>query len=211
MAYKPYVKTNDGTLAELPLQANVSEKLGTSTIGGSKTPIYLENGNPKQCSETLKSNQEIIDLIYPVGSVYISVNSTSPQTLFGGTWVEFAQGRTIIGKGTSDRTFSAGATGGESSHTLTTSEMPSHYHGLSTCNANTYNDDYDWVSPWGNNKGGGAQSTKVVAEVSVSGLGPQRFLKEYGYNGQCMSSEGGNQSHNNLPPYIVVYMWKRTN
>ena len=210
MAYRPYMKKSDGTLSDIPLQAEVSNKLGTSNIGSSNTPFYLSGGSPVACNETLKSNSQIVNLIYPVGSIYMSVNSTNPGTLFGGTWQAFAQGRTLIGNGTSDQTFSAGNTGGESSHKLTVSEMPSHTHGLSTCNAGTYNDDYTWVKPWANNTGGGSVATKVVAEVSVSGLSAQRYVKDYGYNGQSMSSEGGSGSHNNLPPYVVVYIWKRT-
>ena len=203
MAYRPYIKNSNGTITDLPLQAEVSNKLGTENKGSSSKGIYLEGGVPKECSP-------IVDLVYPVGSLYFSTSSTNPSNLFGGTWVSYAQGRTIIGVGTSDRAFSENETGGESSHTLSSNEMPSHSHGLSTCNAGTYNDDYDWVSPWGNNKGGGAVSTKVVAEVSVSGLSAQRYVKNYGYNGQSMSSEGGSQAHNNLPPYVVVYIWKRT-
>lgn len=203
MAYRPYVKNSDGSLTDIPLYAEISKKLGTSSVGSSSRAVYLENGEPKLCSS-------IVDLVYPVGSIYFSTINTNPSVLFGGTWEAYAQGRTLIGNGTSDQTFSAGNTGGESNHTLSTNEMPSHYHGLSTCNAGTYNDDYDWVSPWGNNKGGGAVSTKVIAEVSVSGLSAQRHLKSYGYNGQGMSSEGGSGAHNNLPPYIVVYMWRRT-
>ena len=66
--------------------------------------------------------------IYPVGSIYMSVNSTDPSALFGGVWERIAQGRTLIGQGTSDKSFSAGATGGASTHKLTTSEIPSHQH-----------------------------------------------------------------------------------
>lgn len=68
---------------------------------------------------------------YPVGSIYMSVNATNPSTILGGgTWERIAQGRTLIGEGTSDKTFSAGAKGGESAHALSTSEMPSHSHSV---------------------------------------------------------------------------------
>ena len=65
---------------------------------------------------------------YPVGSIYMSVNSTNPGELFGGTWKQI-QGRFLLGQGSG---YSAGAMGGEASHTLTVAEMPSHYHAL--CN-----------------------------------------------------------------------------
>ena len=62
--------------------------------------------------------------IYPVGAIYISVNSTSPGTLFGGSW-ERIQDRFLLSAGSS---YSAGSTGGSATHTLTASEMPSHTH-----------------------------------------------------------------------------------
>jgi hypothetical protein len=67
---------------------------------------------------------------YPVGSVYINASvATNPATLLGfGTWTAFGAGRVMIGNGTSDATYAAGATGGESTHTLTVAEMPAHTH-----------------------------------------------------------------------------------
>ena len=66
----------------------------------------------------------VLDKVYPVGSIYMSVNSTNPKTLFGGTWVQIKD-RFLLAAGT---TYKAGATGGEAAHTLTASEMPSHNH-----------------------------------------------------------------------------------
>lgn len=79
------------------------------------------------------------EMIYPVGSIYMSVSSTSPSILFGGTW-EQIQDRFLISSGS---TYAGGSTGGSASvnytpsgtvgnHTLTTSEMPSHAHGLNS-------------------------------------------------------------------------------
>lgn len=109
----------------------------------------------------------VLQAVYPVGSIYISTNSTNPSTLFGfGTWSAFAQGRTLIGVGTSDQAFTAGATGGESEHTLTSDEVPVH-------------------------------DTQVTATTSTTEVA----LATY-------SADGA--PHNNLPPYIVTYMWQRT-
>jgi hypothetical protein len=69
--------------------------------------------------------------IYPVGAIYISANSTNPGTLFGGTWKALDQGRVLIG---ANSTYKAGATGGEFTHKITTSEMPSHTHTGTTGN-----------------------------------------------------------------------------
>lgn len=72
----------------------------------------------------------ILGYVYPVGSVYTNISvSTNPGTLLGfGTWVAFAEGRVMVGAGTSDAVYSATSTGGASTHTLTTAEMPAHTH-----------------------------------------------------------------------------------
>ena len=69
-------------------------------------------------------NGNIVDLVYPVGSIYISASSTEPSLLFGGTWSALG-GRFLIGV---NSTYTAGSTGGSATHTLTTAEMPSHSH-----------------------------------------------------------------------------------
>jgi microcystin-dependent protein len=73
--------------------------------------------------------------IYPIGAIYQSTASTSPASLFGGTWASFGAGRVLVGSGTSDASYTAGATGDESNHTLTVAEMPSHFHHI-------YNNSY---------------------------------------------------------------------
>lgn len=83
--------------------------------------------------------QEILDIIYPVGSIYMSVNSTNPQNLFGGTWVAWGTGRVPVGIDTSQTEFNAvEKTGGEKTHKLKVSEMPSHDHGLVNANNGGY-------------------------------------------------------------------------
>lgn len=115
--------------------------------------------------------------IYPVGSIYISVSSTNPASLFGGTWVQLKD-RFLLGAGTS---YSAGATGGESTHILTESEMPKHQHTMY-----------------------GAFNTNYAVQAVASG-NQGWTAKESG-----TSYSGGGAAHNNMPPYLVVYMWKRT-
>ena len=70
-----------------------------------------------------------LDKVYPVGSIYMSVNNTNPGTLFGGTWVTWGAGRVPVSVNTSDGDFSTvEKTGGEKTHTLSINEMPSHKH-----------------------------------------------------------------------------------
>lgn len=120
----------------------------------------------------------MFNLIYPVGSVYISVNSTNPASLFGGTWTQIKD-RFLLACGS---TYKAGATGGEATHTLTIAEMPSHNH------------TWGWKksAASGNNAWDSAGSDKTGTSSDIIG------------------NTGGGKPHNNMPPYLAVYMWKRT-
>ena len=123
---------------------------------------------------------------YPIGSVYISVNSINPGTIFGGTW-EQIKDRFLLACG---NTYSNGSTGGESTHKLTVDEMPSHNHLL-------YGSPYgsaDWIE-------GGVQRVKY--DVNKKTASNTYILA------QPVIDTGGSQAHNNVQPYVAVYMWKR--
>lgn len=121
------------------------------------------------------------NLIYPVGSIYMSTVNANPATLFGGTW-EQLEDRFLLGAGT---TYTAGDTGGEAEHTLTVDEMPSHSHNL-----------------YGQNDS--SMSDYMAGSTQPYGIGTSG--NEYTNR---MTATGGDAAHNNMPPYIVVYMWKR--
>lgn len=120
------------------------------------------------------------DIIYPVGSIYMSITDTNPELLFGGTW-EQIKDTFLLSAG--DK-YTAGTTGGEEKHILTVSEMPSHSH--------TIGMDKDAVY----NSSGGSWS---VHDAGTSGS--QSTTKT--------GSSGSGTAHNNMPPYLTVYMWKR--
>lgn len=132
--------------------------------------------------------KSFLDAIYPVGSIYMSVKSTNPGTLFGGTWVAIAQGRCLVGVGTNkdanneSKTFTVRQTGGEYNHKLVLNEIPKHNHSGRTANG--------WGSlDWGYNF---------------------TYTNTAAWNGDGTESVGGGQKHNNIPPYLAVYMWERT-
>jgi len=129
------------------------------------------------------SISSLIDTFYPVGSIYTATVSTNPGTLFGfGTWAAFGEGRVLVGKASSGTFATAGATGGAETHTLTTSEMPSHTHKITTYFTNT---------------GNGTYIASANGSIVTGEGGPTQ-------------ATGGGGSHNNLQPYVVVYMWQRT-
>lgn len=140
----------------------------------------------------------VLDMVYPVGSIYMSVNATSPSTLFGGTW-ERLKDRFLLAAGD---TYSAGATGGEATHTLTVKEMPSH-EGHMYSNF----DDSTWT-PRNGDKNSYYLDPNTATGYKKFDDRPYKIVSNemimQGYN------RGGSQSHNNMPPYLAVYMWKRT-
>lgn len=139
----------------------------------------------------------VLDNVYPIGSIYMNVNSTNPGTLFGGTW-EQIQGKFLLGMSSS---YPAGSQGGEASHTLTTEEMPSHGH--NPANQAGY---YGFIT-----------NSKKAFEVGDMGVqsGSGRY---YPYStvafdisrNSLTGTTGGGNSHNNMPPYLSIYIWKRT-
>ena len=135
--------------------------------------------------ETPSGTNPLLDLIHPVGSIYWSTNITSPETLFGGTW-EQIKDTFILAAGDS---YSAGSTGGEANHTLTIDELPSHRHYLK------YGNVYIGYL----NSNAAQSNNNALYKYNVS-------------RGDALYGEdvGGGKAHNNMPPYLVAYCWKRT-
>ncbi|MGF2943471.1 phage baseplate protein [Enterococcus xiangfangensis] len=125
----------------------------------------------------------ISDLTYPTGSIYTSVVSTSPATLFGGIWERFAKGQTLVGVNESDADFFAGKSGGEKKHRLTLDEMPSHQHP-------TTSDGEQMLYT----QAGGTNGTTTSGIKTY--VGASETLKT--------GSVGNDTEHNNLQPYITV-------
>lgn len=125
----------------------------------------------------------IVDIIYPIGSVYQTTFDTSPAVLFGGSWNQIKD-KFLVGTGDS---YAAKDTGGEATHILSVNEMPSHTHYPPV--AVTYN-------------GNAAMHRTLFATDS----------KEWnsGDANNAMTFTGGGQAHNNLPPYYAVSTYTRT-
>lgn len=126
---------------------------------------------------------------YPVGSIYMSISSSfNPNNSFGGTWSKIAEGHCLIQAGNK---YALASTGGESTHKLTVQEMPQHAHKI-------IRTDNMSVSSWATNANKGDQW-----ELPVDGptSGHTEYMAEFA---------GGNNAHNNMPPYLAVNIWKRT-
>ena len=185
-----------------------------------------------------KLSAQITDMpgkIYPIGSIYLSVDETSPASLFGGTW-EQLKDRFLLGAGDS---YSAGATGGEASHTLTTAEMPSHSHSVNavktdnpsanhthsgtTSSAGSHSHNLTMKASGGPIEGGSVidimfhkggadnvlHTTAAGAHTHSFTTGGVSAWHTHNVPAHNTNASGSDLAHNNMPPYMAVYMWKR--
>ncbi len=203
-----------------------------------------ENDTLKSKVNTLENSSTTKDEIYPVGSIYISMNSANPSTLFGGTW-ERIKDTFILASGDS---YAAGSTGGEATHTLTLAEIPSHAHtqqGTFTSGTQSANHTHDFttgkagvhshrvaiVHTGAENAGYGIElrngyKDRIMVSTSPSNGYYTEAAGEHTHSGTTGNNKsnhthnvtisgntknaGSGLAHNNMPPYIAVYMWKRT-
>lgn len=127
-----------------------------------------------------------IDTIYPLGSIYITTSNTHPNVLFPNTfWIPIYD-RFLLGGG---KSYKVGSTGGEVTHTLTANEMPAHAHYMASGNSGG---DGTWEPDAG---------YYLIDSVTTD---KTTFWAQLG-----MNNAGGSAAHNNMPPYLAVYMWKR--
>ena len=170
-------------------QLNRTPRLGLplATPGAIMNPFEYFNGAMERLEDLITNR------MYPVGAIYCNAtNGDNPSAILGfGTWEVYAQGRVLVGDGTSDQAFTASqnpndarARGGASTHTLSVAEMPSHSHLLQQQGSNQYMHNYG-------------------IEFAQTPTGT--WWRE-----RQTHNAGNSQSHNNLQPYQVVYMWRRT-
>ena len=153
---------------------------------------------PAADGSVIVGTMSILDA-YPVGSIYMSVVSTDPGTIFGGTWVTFGAGRVLVGVDANDADFdTVEETGGEKTHTLITNEMPAHAHERTNGSCAALG-----------GKSGSVGRDRVTVPTSGNKYAFVANFDGLLYGGDT-SNTGGGQAHNNLQPYITCYMWKRT-
>lgn len=177
-------------------QARAIDKLATINTDEQArrtTPIFDWSKNDFNVNGTLKvNNKNIFDLIYPVGSIYISVNSTNPQVLFGGTW-EQIQGKFLLGMSSS---YPVGSTGGSKdavvvAHTHNPANEAG-YYGFITNSPKAFT-----VGDMGSQSGSGRYYPYAPTEFDIS-------------RNSTTGSTGVSGTDKNMPPYLAVAMWKRT-
>lgn len=138
--------------------------------------------------------KDVVDKIYPIGSIYISAAGTNPKELFGfGEWTQIKD-RFLLAAGD---TYSAGLIGGEATHTLTVDEMPKHKHSL-------VGDSHTYL--WGD----GVGTVNIANAIAQGGATSQNRL--YTMQGEWNETDqsGGNQPLDIMPPFLAVHVWQRT-
>lgn len=161
-------------------------------------------------TEGIALNNEMLSSVYPVGSIYMNVNPTNPGSLFGGVW-EQLKDRFLLGTGD---TYQNGTTGGASSVALATANLPVHAHGFNGTTDGNGNHNHT-----GNTLEVRAQVTSQpssdTARPITSGAHHYglQITNDAGWHQHTFSgatqNTGSGEAHNNMPPYLTVYMWKR--
>lgn len=153
--------------------------------------ITIDEDGVPSCHNMRGDFGTIFELIYPVGAIYMSTVDVSPQVLFGGTW-EQIENRFLLAAGSS---YAAGATDGEATHKLTVAEMPSHTH---VQNQHRHGMGEVWSDGTGSSSAYMKESKRKLTTRSTAYATPTN------------QNTGGGGAHNNMPPYLAVYVWKRT-
>lgn len=194
----------NSNLADM-LQATLK---GRAAAAGTGAPSDLTAAQVKTILST-----EIANLIYPVGIVVTLGVSTNPNTLFGvGTWTAIA-GQVIVGKAAAGTFVTLNATGGAETHTLASSEMPSHTH---TQDSHNHTQDAHSHDVEGRNNSAFGTETKAAKSSSATGgaavitTGARATTATNQATTATNQNTGGGGAHNNLQPYIVKYVWERT-
>lgn len=211
------VAGTNGAYTHVPNKSGETLSIGESVI------LKAINGNAgngyidKKLGTTPMDGTQILERVYPVGSIYISTISTNPNMLFGfGTWSTYAQGRTLIGAGGD---YTAGDTGGSEipallnhGHSFTkgtavgTSNLTGEVWNMAT-QSSTVNLNATGVCSTGSRSEGVGYA--VNSHTSNDGFVID-VNHSHSVTGTITNSSSGDQAKGNLPPYIVTYIWVRT-
>lgn len=182
----------------------IASKLWNDMVDG----ILAEHNQDGSHSDVLMNK------IYPIGSVYINADDdTDPAELLGfGTWEAIAAGRVLVGQDTGDTDFDTlGENYGEKEHSLTTDEIPSHYHTVNPPSTSTDNDTHNHgVYVAGNRAASGSAESVPVGSGGTVNTANDTHNHTVDIPQFNSGNAGGGSAHNNIQPSLVVKIWKRT-
>ncbi|MEQ7201103.1 phage baseplate protein, partial [Enterococcus avium] len=175
------IEASANEIIKSEIAANHVENLATQTEATTATD-NTKTMTPLRTKQLLDS--KLLNMVYPIGSIYMSVNSATPATLFGGTWERFSKGRVLVGVDESDTVLATSGKQGGSTNPLT-----AHTH---TTQLTTYR-----VTSTGSG---------AVNNLARSTDQGNAMTGEFG----SVTSTGDNTDHKNWQPFTTVYIWKRT-
>ena len=222
--------TNDGVLIRDTSDTNTKgwqvAKITTANLEGGRVAQATNADNVLVSTDTYKPLVDaLLELIYPVGSIYMTVDEDSdPAAFLGGTWERWGQGCVPVGVSANANDSDFGKVeqqGGERKHQLITSEMPAHDHRGTYTETHHYTINIPGSGDSFIEMPSGTDAVKVQYEQTQSaslvrnGSRPVGNQLDIDYREKVTAlygvpSQGGNVAHNNLQPYITCYMWKRT-
>lgn len=178
-------------------EADCGDQYLELSIKNSNEKVYVPFNNVYYTREQVNAllDGQVLDFVYPIGAIYMSVNSTSPATLFGGTW-ERIQDTFLLAAGT---TYNAGETGGEAEHTLTEEETP----------------NQNWAVGFRTYGSEGTEFVRHSLTLDYERITGSSYMIPTNTTNtnkiDMLTYDFGNdEPHNNMPPYLAVYVWKRT-
>lgn len=188
-----YIKCNKELIDSITTsKINVADIIDNCTTPVSDKPLSAKQG-VELLTLINNHNKSMFDSIYPIGSIYIGTTAQNPENLFGGVW-RAIEDRFLLAAG---REYVGGKTGGEAAHALTTEEMPRHNHGIGTTQSDLGNTLYTHY----------AYGIKSIPEAES---GTKWYTAGTQPTGGIEGGGNGNSApHNNMPPYLVVFMWER--
>jgi len=182
------------------LKSQLNEKL-TNEIKNINHTVYNGINEVKRDTYKLKIEfqRDLLERVYPVGSYYWSSNNISPEELFGGKWVQI-KGRFLF---SADDKYNVGTEGGEESHVLTIGEMPQHSHQEKIDGFINVEEKYDSKNKCRFYK---EKEIFVLENNNDDNFYPFDY---FNYNNYYTKDCGSNYAHNNMPPFLTAYCWRR--
>lgn len=195
------------TINQKLVLATTEEAIAGTDASKLMTPATTKSAIDANSVKSDEIRTIVLDMFFPVGSVYITMNNVDPNTQFGGTWVRI-QNRFLLGSGSRSNR----ATGGSETVSLSTSNMPSHSHSVGS--AQRITGYFQAFRGNGGQVAGGAFTSSHVTTGGIQGGGYQEtdrfdFDSSRSTSGNT-GSAGSGSSFNIMNPYIVCTMWERT-
>lgn len=217
------------TPATLKALTATTERMGIVELATTSEAAKRTEANKVLTPSVIAS--AILDVVYPVGSIYMSANNVDPSKFIGGAWKALEEGRVLIG---ANSTYQAGSKGGEVSHVLTTSEMPAHSHSANANTSGAHTHSRGTMNIVGTFPACVEDQYMPAPTGAFFAKGKATEAEGRGHNGEWLlnfdasrawtgatSSDGGHThtvtveksgqgvAHNNMQPYLAVYMWQR--